>query len=114
MLYILHSRNNTRKEKKTYKEHFSLHHHMFRPWKLMLLLYVSVQDEFNELMKQEGNLPEWQIRNLVHRFPNLRKSPLQLGLARDEEDEVDSDRHGQRCWEMTLGAGRAPRRSQRA
>ena len=39
-----------------------------------------------ELMKQDGNLPEWQVRNLVHGFPNLRKSPLPLGLAGDEED----------------------------
>ena len=62
-----------------------------------------------ELMKQERNLPEWQIRNLVHRFPNLRKSPLPLGLAGDEEDEVDSDGHGRdpdRSQTLPGGAGR--------
>ena len=49
LLYILHSRHNTRKEKKTYKDYFSLHHQMFRPRMLMLLSYVSVQDEFNRI-----------------------------------------------------------------
>ena len=62
-----------------------------------------------KLMKQDGNLPEWQIRNLVHSFPNLRKSPLPLGLAGDEEDEVDNDGHGRdqdRSQTLPGGAGR--------
>ena len=51
---ILRSPHNTRKEKKTYKDYFSLHCRMLRPRMLMLLSYVSGKDELNWIDETRG------------------------------------------------------------